>query len=330
MMVQVEFGVVVVLDEDLVVLANMLQQTGPSCGTHGDAGGHLMARRHIEVVTVVQASIHHQPLSVDVLLVHVSALQFEDAQGVAKTGVLDGHLDAMRHQQCSQQVQRVLRAQGQQDFVGAGPDAPLGQHAGAQLFDEHLIVAVETIAQPALIAFTAQGVARHFAPAFQREQVPYGLPVDERVAEATPVTGPQDAVLQTGEHLQAPGPIRSALRIAGIAVADRTVTAERRPGVARIAAAVVGMQVVTTARAAHQIAVVQQAFVDQRHGIARDTQLLGQLAARRQRLIGRKTSAQNRRHQGLAQLLLQAALLVEIQVKHVIDHALAPRWPAAD
>src|SRR5690606_30183701 len=84
--------------------------------------------------------------------------------------------------------------------------------------------------------------------------------------------------------------------------------------------AVVRVQVVAAARAADQVAVVQQALVDQRHGVARHGQLLRQLAARGQRLVGREPAAQNGRHQRLTKLFLQAALAVEIQVVEVVDH----------
>ena len=77
---------------------------------------------------------------------------------------------------------------------------------------------------------------------------------------------------------------------------------------------VIRMQVITAARATHEVSLVNQPFKNQRRGVARDPQLAGQLAAGGERRVGGKNAAQNGVNQRLAHLLLQTAARVEINV----------------
>jgi hypothetical protein len=74
------------------------------------------------------------------------------------------------------------------------------------------------------------------------------------------------------------------------------------------------MQVVTAARAANQVALVDQTFKHQRGGVARDAQLAGQLAAGGQRGVGGEDPAENGIHQRLSHLFLQTAARLKINV----------------
>lgn len=92
--------------------------------------GYLVPRRHVEYW---QSSSRrcHKALIVDILQVHLGAVNVEDASRIAKTRVLHANAHTARHQQAGQQIERVLRTEGDQNLVGPRPDAALGQHAGA-------------------------------------------------------------------------------------------------------------------------------------------------------------------------------------------------------
>ena len=75
------------------------------------------------------------------------------------------------------------------------------------------------------------------------------------------------------------------------------------------------MQVITAARAAHQIAFVDQTFKHQRSGVARNLKLLRQLPTRWQRRVDGENAAENGVDQRFANLLLQPALVVKIHVQ---------------
>lgn len=77
---------------------------------------------------------------------------------------------------------------------------------------------------------------------------------------------------------------------------------------------IVGMQVVTAAWAANQVALVDQTFKHQRGGVARDAKLAGQLATGRQRGVGGEDPAENGIHQRLSHLFLQTAARLKINV----------------
>lgn len=77
---------------------------------------------------------------------------------------------------------------------------------------------------------------------------------------------------------------------------------------------IVGMQVVTAAWAANQVALVDQTFEHQRGGVARDAKLAGQLATGGQRGVGGKDPAENGIHQRLSHLFLQTAARLKINV----------------
>ena len=142
---------------------------------------------------------------------------------------------------------------------------------------------------------------------------------------------------QTRLDLEAAAPswCTNGLRI-GVAMGRR----QARQGAFTLATAVIRVQVIAAARTADQVAIVEQALVDQCHGIAGHRQLLRQAPAGRQGLILGETAGKNGGHQRLAQLLLQPTLLVEIQVVEVVDHghcrstccthheAISEPWPA--
>jgi hypothetical protein len=78
---------------------------------------------------------------------------------------------------------------------------------------------------------------------------------------------------------------------------------------------IIRMQVVTTARAADQIAFIDQTFKHQRRGIARDAKLAGELAARREMGISRENTTQNGIDQRFANLLLKSTPGVKIYIQ---------------
>ncbi|MOA28421.1 hypothetical protein D3C78_1493620 [compost metagenome] len=64
----------------------------------------------------------------------------EDVAGVRVAGVFHAHHRVFVDQQVGQQVQRMLRADGDDDFLGVGPYATARQHLGADLFDQRGVI----------------------------------------------------------------------------------------------------------------------------------------------------------------------------------------------
>ena len=103
-------------------------------------------------------------------------------------------------------------------------------------------------------------------------------------------------------------PVRAALdavAVAGIVLGGRC--AARSAG-ARQGAQHVRVHEVSAALARKQIAFLDKHLVREHDCVARDAELVGQFAARRQRDLRRQLAVENRGHEHLANLILQARL----------------------
>ena len=234
---------------------------------------------------------------------HLGVGEQKGVDGFAKAGVFDANAGGGGEQQPGQQVEGVLRAQGNENFVRGGDNAALGQHPGADLLDEHRHILVNMVDDPRRVAHPAVQPVRRRAPGGQRELPGIGLAVDKRVAVVHPARRFEDRLLLAGGHLQPVAPAwcsRFALRC--------TLDGGRRSFM------IVGMQVVTAAWAANQVALVDQTFKHQRGGVARDAKLAGQLATGGQWGVGGEDPAENGIHQRLSHLFLQTAARLKINV----------------
>ena len=105
--------------------------------------------------------------------------------GIAR--ILHRHLGALGHQQRGQHVERVLRAQRDDDLVGIGEDAAPRQQPRLDLLDQQRVVAVDHVGRPVADFQHGQRHAVAFAPFGGRKQRRVELAVDEGVGRLDPV-----------------------------------------------------------------------------------------------------------------------------------------------
>ena len=166
----------------------------------------------------------------------------------------------------------MLRAQSDEDLVGAGPNPAPWQHARAQLLDQIRIVTVNAVTCPAPYGLRGERFARAFTPFGERKQRQIKLPVKKRIRVSLPVRRFVDIALRGWMHAQALLPDwRERLAVIGLASFESC-------GVCT-ALQDVFTDVVTAALAGTQVAFVDQALVGEDDGVAGDTELLGELAA---------------------------------------------------
>lgn len=280
----------------------MLQQLAAARFAHRHPGWHLMPGSHI--VVIAGGVIKDDPLFIHRMRHDIGIGKQKSVNSLAKTGILHANARAGGHQQAGQQVQRVLRTEGNQNLVRRGDNSAFGQHPGADLLNQHRHVPIDMIHHPLRVPYAAVQPVRRRAPGRQRELAGIGLTVDKRIAVVHPAGRFENRLLLTGGNLQPRAPAWCRTRVLRCSFCYRGGSC----------VLIIRMQVITAARAAHQISLVNQPLKHQRRGVARYPQLAGQLAAGGERRVGGKNAAQNGVNQRFAHLLLQTAARVEINV----------------
>ncbi len=143
-----ELAFVVVLDDDEVRVYRAAEQLVAAFQGHGHGGRRLMAGRNVNVVTLIQLLVGYQPRFVHRQPDYSGRRQPEYAAGVHVSGILDSDGGLFSEKQIRYQVERVLGADGDQNFIRGCPHASAGQQARVDLFQELWIVAVDAVSCP--------------------------------------------------------------------------------------------------------------------------------------------------------------------------------------
>ena len=107
----------------------MLQQLATPRTAHGHPGGHLMTWS--DIVVIAGTLIKHDPLFIHRMRHHLGVGEQKGVDGFAEAGVFDANAGGGREQQSGQQVEGILRAKGDENFIRRGDNAALGQHPGS-------------------------------------------------------------------------------------------------------------------------------------------------------------------------------------------------------
>ena len=300
-------ALVVVLDQHKVGFLGHLQQGVATLDRHGDGGRALVAGRHIDVVAAIQRIVHLQAAFVDGQIDDAFAAAAENVAGVRVARRLQTDRRVAADQQIGQQVERLLGADSDDDFLVAGPYASTRQHPRANLLDQRGVVAKDHVLRPLVDFEHAQGLHAALAPVGDGEERAVELAVEEGVGEALPVGALLDVALLGGPEAEAARPFRRRQR--------RFV---RRRSALDPAGEDVGVDEVALALARDQIAFVDQLLVGDDHRIARHAELGRHVPARRDRRIDRMLLVQNGRDQHLTNLPLQAEAGVGPALKELV------------
>src|SRR5579871_1098040 len=133
----------------------------------------------------------------------------EDVPCIGVSRVLDSDLGMRIDEQVGQEIKRVLRADGDQDLLGSGPDAAQRQYLFADLLDEERIITRELVLGPVESLGAGEHLLTAAAPLGRRKQCAVELPVDEWIGVLLPVSRLGDVTLKRGPYLQARGPVGS-------------------------------------------------------------------------------------------------------------------------
>ena len=299
-------------------------QKGPAAvEAHGHRGRKLVAWRREDQFRPGQPAVDHQPVAVQRDRPHPFRPQPQDVAHVRIARILHRHRGRRRHEQAGQEIQRVLRPQGHQDFVIARRDAAPGQDAPADLLDQHRVVFGEPVLGPGVQPPGPHGLAHAVAPFGDREQLGVHLAVDERIAEPAPVDRLADVVLPGRPDPEPAVPIDRPRRAGG----------RNRRQVEMGRGRILG-DIEAAALPRRQEAVGNQGLIGQRHGVARDLQAPRHGPGRRHRGTGRQLPGQHRRNQGLADLRLQGRRLGAFEMEQRVAHGppgplpcCRPGWP---
>ena len=293
--------------------AGEVQQFAPPRCRHGMGCRALVAWRDEDGIAFGKRRlVKHQTAAVDRKTGDTRCALFEDIAKVGIGRVLDHHPPFRRHQQLRHKIKRVLRAKGDEDLFRPGGDAAPRQAAGADIIDQHRIVAeAEITDHPAKIPH-AERLARAVPPGGQREQLVIDLPVDERIGIFPPVqrfrdrpdvaAGTDQLVIPV--HL-APGPGLFLVIHLRLEAADGRLAADHM------------------ARSFTRLdkTGIDKRLIGENHSVAGDAQLIGQRAAGGE-LVPRKDGArEDRLDHGLAKLCLKAGVAFGIEIDdQMIQH----------
>ena len=117
----------------------------------------------------------------------MGAANRKDMACIGIAGVFHANAGLGPHQKLGDQVQGVLSAQGDEDFVFFRAHAAARQHARPDLLDKLRIVLVETVLGPGVNGIEGQGLARGDAPIVHRKELRIRLPVNEGIGVIAPV-----------------------------------------------------------------------------------------------------------------------------------------------
>lgn len=174
-----------------------------------------MAGRDEQVVAAQQLGAGDQAVFVDGQRQQVAGVAGEDIARVGIAGVFHADHGIVVDQQVGQQVERVLRAHGDDDLGRVGPDAPARQHLGADLLDQRGVVVGDEVRRPAADVQHRQRLDTALAPFGGGKQVLVELAIDEGVGLLLPVARLDDIALQRGAETQSLVPARGAPRVIG-------------------------------------------------------------------------------------------------------------------
>ncbi|KAG1438437.1 hypothetical protein G6F57_019855 [Rhizopus arrhizus] len=168
-----------------------------------------MAGRDADVVAAQEVRARAQAAFVHRQRPQVARVAGEDVAGVGVAGVFHADHGGVGAPQIGEQVERMLRAHRDDDFLGVGPDAPAGQPLGAALFDQRRIIVRDEGGRPAADVQHGQGLDAALAPFGGGKEVRVELAVHEGVGLLLPVLGLGDIALPRRPEAQPFVPARS-------------------------------------------------------------------------------------------------------------------------
>ncbi|MNM61787.1 hypothetical protein D3C81_730950 [compost metagenome] len=287
-----EGAVVIVFDDDGAQLVRPLQQGVAARHAHGHAERELVCGRDIDQPRAVGNLFGHQAILVHGDTRHARAHAGEHGACNGIAGFLDSNRIARFQQGVRQQVQRLLRAAGDDDLFWRAMDAAAeGRMAGdgrAQGWQAgHRRIAA------ARLAILAQRVQHAGAPFVLREVRRRGPPADKRIARRHFLAGPAQG------------------RGRGFPAGNARGAGQRRAGMAALRRGVRRLHETAHADLTCQQLFITELVIDVGYRLARQPQLAGQQARGRQLLaIGQPARAD-----GLAELAVQ----LSAQVARAVD-----------
>ena len=230
----------------------------------------------------------------------------EDVARVGVARVLHRDRGSGTDQQRGEEEQRLLGADRDHHLGGRHPDPASRQQAAADLLDEERVVAVDQVLRPALQLGGSERPARALPPLRDRKQRRIELAVEEGVGIALPVRRLDDVALLRRAGDEPPAPVdrgtRRCRRDRGLRPLDLAAY--------EIAAAL----------ARFEKAGIDEVLVGEHDGVARDPELLGELAARGHRGSRREAPVENCRDQHLPDAGLERPLAAWRQGEQLAPH----------
>ncbi|CDX16703.1 hypothetical protein MPL3356_220181 [Mesorhizobium plurifarium] len=288
-----QLAVIAILDDDLVVAVGARQKVLPPLRRQGHHGRAVVAGRDEDEAGIARDRRSHDARLIDRNRLDIGAGQPEDRAGVGIAGVLHRHFRTLGHQQRSEHVERVLRAQRHDDLVRIGEDAAARQEPGLDLLDQQRIVAIHHVGRPVADLQHRQRHAVALAPFGGWKQRRIELAVDERIGGLDPVV-----VLGRRRHV-ACGDLPARLPVDLILLVRRLLVWLGGGGQH------VRVDEMAAPLARHQETLVDQLLEGEHHCAAGNPKFFRENSARRQRHRGGDLSVENGRDDRLADLRLE-------------------------
>ena len=237
----------------------------------------------------------------------------EDVARVGVARVLHATVRSGPDQQLGEEEQRLLGADRDHHLGGRHPDPASRQQAAADLLDEERVVTVDQVCAQPFSSEAPSARREHSRQSGDRKQRGIELAVEEGVGIALPVRRLDDVALLRRAGDEPPAPVDRGTRRCR---RDR----ELRPldlAAYEIAAAL----------ARYEKARIDEVLVGEHDGVARDPELLGELAARGHCGSRREAPVENCRDQHLPDAGLERPLAAWRQGEQLAPHG--PIGPSA-
>ena len=297
---------VVVLDDDEVGLLGALEE--PLAPLEGERRrGRALVRGRDEGVVERRQRVDDDAVAVDRHRRELRPAQREAVARVRVAGLLEADPGRAVEQRLGEQVERVLRADREQDLVGEREDAARRQQPGPDLLDEIGHVPGLEVRRPVRQLGAREAPDAALAEVVGGEELGVVGSVDERIGLLAPALRLGERRLAAQRAARARAPLR---RTAGLARTWLGLRHSRpaggEPGETRDARRHrLQRDEDAAARPRVEEALVDELRIGRGHGVAADAQLRRELARGGHRRAGAQAPVGDRLHHGAAQARLQ-------------------------
>ncbi len=178
---------VIILDDDDVMLGGPLEDFHAPFQRHGDGRRKLVAGCGEDDVAGIEGVGRHQSLFIDRQQRDMRRAQVEDVAHVRIAWLLHAGPRLGPNQQGGQEIERVLRAERDEDLIVIRHDAAARQDAAADLLHQQRVIMRPRVIGPGAEPLLAQRLPGAIAPFGEREEIVVHLAVDERKGIGLPV-----------------------------------------------------------------------------------------------------------------------------------------------